>query len=124
MIIEKLDKMANSTTQSLPQLPPSYPIYHSPYTPLAYTVPQQSAPPSSPIQSDTDGSELLGSFFDWLIDQPGFGRHSKEMLMQIKHQLVEDLWDIDSLREQWPGEKGGLSTKVWEAYGWKVGLFS
>jgi hypothetical protein len=127
MIIEKLDKMANSTTQQLPQLPiyqPSYPIYHLPYTPGSSTTLPQPAPPSSPIRSDTDSSKLLSSFFDWLVGQPGFGGHTKEVLLQIKDQLVEDLWDIDSLRERRLGEKGGLSTNVWEAYGWKVGLLS
>ena len=74
--------------------PQQHPIYPPPYSTM------ESAPHSSPVWSETDPIELLGQFFDWLSDQPGFNSEKQRIMLEtIKEKLMEGQWNIDSLSQ-------------------------
>lgn len=61
--------------------------------PLQYPPPYSGDPPhnSSPLRSETDPVELLGQFFDWLADQPGFSSGQQRAILEpIREKLIED----------------------------------
>lgn len=79
---------------------------------------------SSPVRSETDPVELLGIFFDWLMEQPGFNTHQqREILEPIKQKLMEDMWNIDTLKVS-KKEGEGMTNAIWEAYDFKIGMLA
>ncbi len=77
--------------------------------------------PSSPIRTSSDPQIILEEFFEWLILQPGNDNERKqEILQRVKMQLVEDEWDVDTLREHRDGK--GMTEAIWiENYSFKIG---
>jgi hypothetical protein len=94
------------------------------YVPLQYPPPYSNveAPQnSSPVQSEPDPVELLSQFFEWLANQPEFSSERQRAILEpIKDKLVEEEWDIDSLKSQKPGE--GMTSDQWENYDFKIGM--
>ena len=67
--------------------------------------------------------KLLGQFFDWLADQQGFrSKQQRALLEPIKEKLMEDQWNIDTLKPRKPDD--GMTLDIWEAYGFKIGLLA
>ena len=85
---------------------------------------QQSTPPlqpqnltSSPIRSETDPSEILAQFCNWLKERQGFTKPNQlEQLDLIKIKLLEDDWDMESLYK--------ITDMKWEEYGFKPGTLA
>jgi len=85
---------------------------------------QQSTPPlqpqnltSSPIRSETDPSEILAQFCDWLKERQGFTKPDQlEQLDLIKIRLLEDDWDLESFYK--------ITDTRWEKYGFKPGTLA
>ena len=76
---------------------------------------------SSPVRSETDPVELLGQFFDWLANEPEFSsERQRASLEAVKDKLVEEEWNIESLKSKKPGE--GMTLDQWERYGFKIGM--
>ena len=97
---------------------PQLPVYHSPY-PIG-----EQPRNSSPVRSETDPVELLGIFFDWLAEQPGFNSdQQRETLELIKRKLMEDMWNIDTLKVS-KREGEGMTNAIWEAYEFKIGMLA
>ncbi|KAH0562442.1 hypothetical protein GP486_002867 [Trichoglossum hirsutum] len=96
---------ANPSTPSLLSL---YPL---PYTPIA---------PSSPIHSNSDPSEVLAQFFDWLILKSS--DQQRELLEHIKSKLLDEDWNLDTLRDERKG--GAMTLAIWESYGFKLGTLA
>lgn len=89
-----LFKELKSQPQPQPQLP-MYPPHYPPYPYPTVDQPQNS----SPVRSETDPVELLGFFFKWLADQPGFNNEQqREILKSIKIRLMDEMWNIDTLK--------------------------
>jgi len=88
---------------------------------LYYSAPNQPQI-SSPVRSETDPVELLGLFFDWLIEQPEFSNaKQREILKPIKEKLMEEMWNIDTLKAS-NREGEGMTNKIWQAYEFKIGM--
>ena len=104
------------TMNQIPHLSPQY-------VPLQYPPPYSNveAPQnSSLVQSEPDPVELLSRFFEWLANQPEFNsKRQRAILKPIKAKLVEEEWDIDSLKSLKPGE--GMTSDQWENYDFKIG---
>ena len=78
---------------------------------------------SSPVRSETDPIELLGQFFDWLVNQPGFNSEQQRALLEpVKEKLMEDQWNIDSFKPRKQDE--GITMEIWETYSFKIGLLA
>lgn len=104
------------TMNQIPHLSPQYVSlqYPPPYSNVE--APQNS----SPVQSEPDPVELLSQFFEWLANQPDFSSERQRAILEpIKDKLVEEEWDIDSLKSQKPGE--GMTSEQWENYSFKIG---
>jgi len=85
--------------------PQQHPLYPPPYSTVK--------PPlnSSPVRSETDPIELLGQFFDWLANQPGFNSEQQRTILEpIKEKLIEDQWNIDALKTRKPNE--GITIEI------------
>jgi hypothetical protein len=90
---------------------------------LQHTLPIRpplSLAPSSPIWSDSDPSELLAQFFDWFILH--FGRQQKEALENIQSKLLDEDWNLETLRNERKG--GAMTVAIWESYGFKLGTLA
>jgi hypothetical protein len=67
-----------------------------------------------------DPQDLLAEFFDWLMKQPGCNTERKiELFTKIKSTLVEEEWELDTLRER--RDRKGMTDDIWERYGFKIG---
>lgn len=66
-----------------------------------------SPPRSSPVCSETDDTEVLHQFFNWMCAKPRF-QSKVELLHDIKRALIENAFDIDGIRtiekSQWQRE--------------------
>lgn len=101
--------------------PPSY-THPSASRPIQDITPMnQLFSPSSPIQTSVDPQIILEEFFDWLLQQQGNDSQRKQDILQrVKLQLVEDEWEVDTLRERRDGK--GMTEAIWvENYGFKIG---
>ena len=89
---------------------------------LQHTLPIHSPPPapSSPIQSDSDPSDLLDRFFDWLILRSSEQR--RVVLKDIQSKLLDEDWNLETLRDDRKG--GAMTTDIWESYGFKLGTLA
>ena len=76
--------------------------------------------PSSPIQSDSDPSELLAQFFDWFILRSSI--QQKEALENIRSKLLDEDWNLETLRDERKG--GAMTVAIWESYGFKLGTLA
>jgi hypothetical protein len=76
--------------------------------------------PSSPIRSETDPSELLAQFFDWFILRSN--QQQKEALENIRTKLLDEDWNLDTLREERKG--GAMTIAIWESYSFKLGTLA
>jgi hypothetical protein len=96
------------------------PVWKSSHPPIP-TAATQIIVPSSPIRTSTDPQIILEQFFDWLLLQPGNeSEREREILQRVKKQLVEDEWEVDTLRERRDGK--GMTETTWvESYGFKIG---
>ena len=85
---------------------------------------QYSAPlNSSPFRTQMDPQELLAEFFDWIMKQPGCNTERKiELFTKIKSTLVEEEWELDTLRERRDGK--GMTDDIWDRYGFKIGTLA
>ncbi|KAI9766235.1 MAG: hypothetical protein M1840_006649 [Geoglossum simile] len=79
-------------------------LYPPPYTPPI---------PSSPIRLNSDLSEILSQFFDWLTVKPN---------APIKNKLLNEDWSLDALRDERRG--GAMTYTIWESYGFKLGTLA
>ncbi|KAI9766185.1 MAG: hypothetical protein M1840_006752 [Geoglossum simile] len=68
-------------------VPPSSPRNPSPYAP-PYALPYAPPAPSSPVHSNSNPSEILAQFFDWLIGRSN--EQQKETLEHIKDRLLDE----------------------------------
>jgi len=75
---------------------------------------------SSPFRTQKDPQDLLAEFFDWLMKQPGCNSERKiEIYEKIKSVLIEEEWELDTLRERRDGK--GMTEDIWDRYGFKLG---
>jgi len=75
---------------------------------------------SSPFRTQKDPQDLLAEFFDWLVKQPGCNSERKiEMYGTMKRVLIEEEWELDTLRERRDGK--GMTEDIWERYGFRLG---
>src|SRR5947207_5286516 len=73
--------------------------------PLQCPVPYSNVDPPYNSRSETDPVKLLGQFFDWLADQQGFrSKQQRALLEPIKEKLMEDQWNIDTLKPRKPDD--------------------
>ena len=88
------------------------------------SLPNHSAPlNSSPICTQKDPQDLLAEFFDWLMKQPGYNTEKKiELYTNIKNTLIEEEWEIDTLRERRDGKD--MTEDRWIRYGFKIGTLA
>jgi hypothetical protein len=85
-------------------------------TPTERSVPLHS----SPFRTQMDAQDLLAEFFNWLMKQLGCHTERKiELFTKIKSTLVEEEWELDTLRERRAGK--GMTDDIWERYGFKIG---
>ncbi|KAI9770770.1 MAG: hypothetical protein M1840_003020 [Geoglossum simile] len=82
-----------------------------PYAPLV---------PSSPVHSNSDPSEILTQFFDWLICRSS--EQQKESLEYIKSRLLDEDWNLDTLHNERKG--GAMTMAIWESYSFKLGTLA
>lgn len=87
---------------------------------LPDTLPIHPPAPSSPIQSDSDPSELLAQFLDWFILHSS--THQKEALENIRSKLLDEDWNLETLRDERKG--GAMTAAIWESYGFKLGTLA
>lgn len=87
-------------------------------------LPEHSAAPnSSPIRTRSDPQDLLAEFFEWLMKQPGYNTERKiEHYTKIKNMLVDEEWELDTLRERKDGK--GMTEDIWDRYGFKLGTLA
>jgi hypothetical protein len=79
---------------------------------------------SSPVRSDTDAVELLGVFFDWLAEQPGFSsEQQRKVLKPIKEKLMKEMWSVNTLKSS-KREGESITNEIWRAYGFKIGMLA
>ena len=103
-----------SQIKQMNQYPQPPPYYLPPYSNVA---PLQN---SSHVRSETDPIELLGQFFDWLVNEPGFNsERQRKILKPIKIKLMEEQWSIESLKSQKLGE--GMTSEIWDSYDFRIG---
>ena len=70
-----------------------------------------------------DPQELLAEFFDWIMKQPSCNTEQKiELFKEIKSTLIEEQWELDTLRERRDGK--GITNDIWERYGFKIGTLA
>ncbi|KAI9764941.1 MAG: hypothetical protein M1840_007966 [Geoglossum simile] len=91
--------------------PPNPPLYAPPYAPPAL---------SSPVHSNSDLNEILMQFFDWLISRSG--EQQKETLEHIRDKLLDEDWNLDTLRNERKG--GEMTMAIWESYGFRLGTLA
>jgi hypothetical protein len=87
---------------------------------LLQTLPIHPPPPSSPIQSNSDPSELLAQFLDWFILRSS--AYQKEALENIRGKLLDEDWNLETLRDERKG--GAMTAAIWESYGFKLGTLA
>jgi len=68
------------------------------------------------VHSNSDLSEVLFQFFDWLIIK--FSAQQIELLKSIKSKLLDKDWNLDTLRDERKG--GAMTIGIWESYGFKL----
>ncbi|KAI9768075.1 MAG: hypothetical protein M1840_005109 [Geoglossum simile] len=91
--------------------PPNPPPYAPPYAPPAL---------SSPVHLNSDPNEILMQFFDWLIGRSG--EQQKETLEHIRDKLLDEDWNLDTLRNERKG--GEIIIAIWESYGFRLGMLA
>jgi hypothetical protein len=87
-----------------------------------HSLPMHSLPPapSSPIQSDSDPSDILAQFFDWLILRSS--KQRRVVLKDIQSKLLDEDWNLETLRDDHKGR--AMTTAIWESYGFKLGTLA
>ena len=99
-------------------------IGQNPHLPYQYSTPSSNieAPQNlSPVWSEIDPVELLSQFFNWLANKLNFSNKKQRVTLgQIKDKLVEEKWNIKSLKLKTLGE--GMMSDQWERYSFKVGM--
>ncbi|KAH0541576.1 hypothetical protein GP486_008704, partial [Trichoglossum hirsutum] len=86
-------------------------------TGLPYDIPGRLARRNN---SNSDLSEILAQFFDWLIYRSN--EQQRESLEHIKDRLLDEDWNLDTLRDERKG--GAMTTAIWESYGFKLGTLA
>jgi hypothetical protein len=91
---------------------------------LPYALPTPIYPPlpapSSPVQSDSDPSEILAQFFDWFIQRSSV--QQREALGDIQRKLLNEDWNLETLRDERKG--GAMTVAIWESYSFKLGTLA
>jgi hypothetical protein len=58
------------------------------------------------------------------MEQPGFNSNQqRKTLKLIKEKLMEDMWNIDTLKVS-KREGEGMTNAIWEAYEFKIGMLA
>ncbi|KAI9765687.1 MAG: hypothetical protein M1840_007245 [Geoglossum simile] len=125
-ILRPAEDIASTTTQLLQTLIPAQTqqlaqnLYsngsNSTAVPSPYPPPYTPPIPSSPIHLNSDPSEILSQFFDWLTAKPN--ALQADLLESIKNKLLNEDWSLDALHDERRG--GAMTYTIWESYGFKL----
>ncbi|KAI9769798.1 MAG: hypothetical protein M1840_003792 [Geoglossum simile] len=111
LIAAQTQQLTQNLCGNRSSLPATLPPYPPPYSPPV---------PSSPVRSNSDPSEVLSQFFDWLIVKSSV--QQIELLEGIKNKLLDEDWNLDTLRDERKG--GAMTIRIWESYGFKLGTLA